>query len=289
MSSQFVKSENVYIRLAKAQLRILTSSKPTLLGFAIIATFAAMAIVGPLITQYSPFQSIYVNGQLAALSPPGYAFPLGTNTFGQDILTQVLVGARVSLVVGILAALGSVFIGTNVGLIAGYLGGKTDQILMRIVDFLYSLPFEGLAIVLVALAGPGLLMMTVVISILIWRGLARVVRSEVLKIRELSYVKVAKAYGSGNFRIIYRHILPNVIATMFVYFATNMQSAILAEATLSFLGLGDPYQISWGQMLQQAFNGGALAFAWWWWLPPAFCITVLVMGAYLIATGYKQM
>jgi peptide/nickel transport system permease protein len=288
MSSQFV-SENVYIRLVKAQLHILTSSKPTLIGFAIIAAFAAMAIVGPLITQHSPFQSIYVNGQLATLNPPGHAFPLGTNTFGQDILTQVLVGARVSLFVGILAALGSVFIGTNVGLIAGYLGGKTDQILMRTVDFLYSLPFEGLAIVLVALAGPGLLMMTAVISILIWRGLARVVRAEVLKIRELSYVKVAKAYGAGNFRIIYRHILPNVIATMFVYFATNMQSAILAEATLSFLGLGDPYQISWGQMLQQAFNGGALRFAWWWWLPPAFCITVLVMGAYLIATGYKQM
>jgi peptide/nickel transport system permease protein len=248
-----------------------------------------MAITAPFVTHYSSFQSVYVNDQLAALDPPGSDFPLGTNTFGQDILTQVLRGARVSLFVGILGALGSVFIGTNVGLIAGYVGGKTDQVLMRIVDFLYSLPFEGLAIVLVALAGPSLPMMTLVISILIWRGLARVIRSEVLRIRELSYVKVAKAYGAGNFRIIYRHILPNVIPTMFVYFATNMESAVLAEATLSFLGLGDPYQTSWGQMLQQAFNGGALRFAWWWWLPPALCITVLVVGAYLIATGYKQM
>ena len=283
-----VKTENVYLRLVKAELRILVSSKIAWAGFLIIVISSIVAIAGFFVLQHRPYDSLYFDGKLAALLAPQPSFPLGTNTFGQDVLTQVVAGARISLFVGILASLASVLIGTNVGLLAGYLRGAPDQLLMRIVDFLYSIPSEGLAIVLIAVVGPGYLTITLIISLLIWRGLARVVRSEVLKIRELSYVKVAKAYGASNFRIIYRHIMPNVIPTMFVYFATNLQAAIVAEATLSFLGLGDPYQISWGQMLQQAFNAGALRFAWWWWLPPAVCISTLVMGAYLIATGYRQ-
>jgi len=286
--SDTVKTENVYLRLVKNELHILVSSRVAWVGFLIIIAGGIMAVSSFFVLRHGPYESIYVDGKLASLLPPQLSFPLGTNAYGQDILTQLFAGARISLFVGILASLAAVFIGTNVGLFAGYLRGTTDQVLMRIVDFLYSVPFEGLAIVLVALAGPGYLMITLVISILIWRGLARVVRSEVLRIRELSYLKVARAYGAGNFRVMYRHIMPNVIPTMFVYFATNLQAAILAEATLSFLGLGDPVQISWGQMLQQAFNSGALRSAWWWWIPPAFCISALVMGAYMIATGYRQ-
>ena len=209
---------------------------------------------------------------------------LGTDHWGRDIWSQIVYGARISLFVGLFAAFIGVVIGLIVGLAAGYVGHIVDEILMRSTDILLVLPTLPLLLVLIAVLGPSLINLIILIGFLGWMGFARVVRSQVLSLKERPFVEAAKAIGAGKFHIITRHILPNVMSLVYVSLALSVPSAILAEAALSFLGLFDPTVISWGRMLHdaQAVEGGL--DKWWWWLPPGLSIALVSVSFILL--GY---
>jgi peptide/nickel transport system permease protein len=208
---------------------------------------------------------------------------LGCDWQGRDIFTQLIYGARISISVGLLAALISVVLGLAVGLVAGYMHGTVDEILMRFTDALLVLPGLPLLIVLIAVLGTSIMNLVVIIGFLGWMGFARVVRSQVLSLRERPFVEAAKAIGAGKSHIIFRHILPNVMSLVYVTLATSVPAAIVSEAALSYLGFFDPYIMSWGRMLNDV-QGHSGYTDWWWVLPPGLCIALVSVSFILL--GY---
>ncbi len=206
---------------------------------------------------------------------------LGTDNEGVDIWAQLVYGARISLTIGLLAAILETIIGITVGVFAGYLGGPVDEILMRIVDILLSLPLLPLLLALVALFGANVMYIVLFVAIFGWQSLSRIVRSHVLSLRETSFIECARAAGGSRFYIILKHMIPNVLPIAFASMVLSVPSAILFEATLSFLGFGDPSAPTWGRMLSYAFGAGGfthLPIAWWWVLPPGLAITFLCLA-----------
>lgn len=280
---------------AREQLRIL--SEDTLFVFAALTMcfFTAVAIVGPYVAPYGPQERLYQDDGVtiaqwqepAIVGESSYLF--GTTAQGYDIFSQLVYGTRPALMVGFLAAGLTVTVGTTVGLVAGYYGGKVDQVLMRLVDFAYGLPLLPTVIVFVAILGPSFTNVILAIVLLEWRASARVIRSQVLSLRERPFVKAAKITGASDARIIAKHIAPNVISLSFLYAAFAIGWAILTEAGISFLGLGDPDRISWGTMLQDASAYNAMAEgAWWWFLLPGICISLVVLSGFLIGRAYEE-
>jgi ABC-type dipeptide/oligopeptide/nickel transport system permease subunit len=206
---------------------------------------------------------------------------LGTNHLGQDLFSQLIYGAQASLYVGLLSAILGVVIGLIVGLASGYLGKAVDEILMRFSDMLLVLPSLPLLIVLVAILGSKLENLIILLGFLGWMGFARLVRSQVLSLRERPFVEAAKAVGAGKSHILFRHILPNVMGLVYVSLATSVPGAIVAEAALSWLGFVDPYRVSWGRMLNEAQEQAATS-AWWWVIPPGLCIAALAVAFILL-------
>jgi len=257
-------------------------------GMVILLSFFTTALLANYIMPYDPMEIQYVDGKLARSLPPNKLYWLGTTHYGRDVLSQVIIGSRIALIVGSLAALFLTFLGTNVGLISGYFGGRIDIILMRITDVAFGIPFLPFCIVLIALVGPSIWNMIIAISILMWRTTARVIRSQVLSLKERPFITAAKVSGAGHLRIMYVHILPNVLPMSFLYVALGIAWATLAEASLSFLGFGDPLTFSWGQMLYYAFLTGSTRSAWWTVLPPGICITLFVISAFMAGQAYEE-
>lgn len=259
-------------------------------GLIILVLFVVLAIIAPFIVPYPPFEAALDEmGKLRRLEPPSADHWLGTTTFGNDVLSQLLMGFRVAFQVGFVAALAVGFISTLFGVISGYFGGWIDDILMRITDVALSIPTLPFAIVAVGLLGPSVQNIILVITLLFWRNGARIIRSSVLTERERIYVKWARAAGASHMHIIFNHILPNVFRVVFLWITMSVAFAILTEASLSFLGLGDPTVISWGQMLNTAFSSGNLRTAWWWVAPPSLALVVLISSLYLIGRGYEEL
>lgn len=215
----------------------------------------------------------------------GNAFGLlGTDQFERDIFTQLVYGARVSLMIGLLTASFTTALGLAIGLTAGYVGGVVDQALMRFTDMLLVIPDTALYIVLMAVLNPSIWTLVTLMTILGWTGFARITRSQALSLKERPFVEAAKAVGGGRFHIIFRHILPNVMSLAYVALATAVPAAIINEAWLSFLGLYDPTVMTWGRMLEANSIESQGIYMWWWIIPPGISIAAISLSFILI--GY---
>ncbi|MEM9872564.1 MAG: ABC transporter permease [Pseudomonadota bacterium] len=216
-----------------------------MVALAILALISVGAVIGPILYPTDPFEMVW-----APFSPPGaQGFLLGTDYLGRDLLSMIINGARVSLLIGLAAALVSIFIGVTVGALAGFYRGWVEEVLMRITEFFQVLPTLLFSMVLVALFGASLPMITFAIGIVSWTAVARITRAEFLRIRELEFVTASRAAGAGAGKLMFRVILPNAMPPIIVQSALMVGSAILFEAGLSFLGLTDPNVVSWGQII----------------------------------------
>ena len=260
------------------------------IGGAILLVFIVMGVLGPYVAPNDPHEHMEAeDGGWDKNAPPSLKYPMGTTNSAYPIFSRVLFGARIALFTGGLTALLVGVGGSFAGITAGYFRGNVETIIMRLVDFAYGVPFLPFAIVLVIVLGSSILNVIIAISLLLWRETARVVRSEVLTIRELPMIEAAEASGASDTRIIFQHIFPKVLPTTVLYSVFAVGWAILTEAGLAFLGFSDPSLISWGRMLQNAYINQALQTeAWWWILAPGICIMLLVLSIYLVSQGIEE-
>ena len=247
-------------------------------GFIVLVLFALIAILSPLLVSEDAVDPSMASGP--PNSPPIAGYPLGTDGFGRSVLALLVVGSRVSLTVGLAATVGAVVIGATVGLVSGFYGGtKVDRVLSTLTDWFLVIPWLVLAIVLAAILGATLLNVILVIAVTSWAMTARIVRAQTLSVRTLPYVERARALGASDAAIITRHVLPNVFPVIFAQAVLTVAVAILSETTLAILGLGDPTAISWGIIIEEAFNAGAMANGYWWWMiPPGLCIIAVTLA-----------
>lgn len=246
-------------------------------GLLILAATFGVAIFGPILFPFDPTAV----GKSAAdiLRAPTTQHWLGTDELGRDVFRATIAGARLSLLIGLIATAISIVVGAVVGITAGYRLGVVDGLLMRITDFFLVLPALPLIIVLAALFGQSTFVLVLVIGLTSWPSTARIVRSQVLSLRERQFITRIRSLGATDLRIVVSHILANVMPLIFANTVLVIAGSILAEATLAFLGLGDPVHVSWGTMLHFAFETGATGRgAWWYVLPPGIGIVVVVLG-----------
>lgn len=280
----------LFTRLFRA-LRLPTNDPFAVAGLAIYAVFLVAAIFADQIAPYDPTEILYTPAyDLAADLPPGKdGFIMGTTSLGRDIFSQIVYGSRSALLIGITAAFMVALIGSIVGLVSGYFGGWVDAVLMRLADIAFGIPFLPFVIVLAAFLEPSIWNVVFAMALVLWRDTARVIRSQVLSLRTRGYVEAARVAGSSDLKIILRHVAPNILPLSFLYGSIAIGWAILTEASISFLGFGDPNSISWGYMLQDAFASQALAKqAYYWFLPPGICIILVVSAGFFITRGYEN-
>lgn len=259
------------------------------IGFLIYAAMFVIAILAPVIAPHDPTEVISIGGIWQSNKTPGSEYWLGTTNAGRDIFSQLVYGTRPALYVGFSAAFFTVVIGTLVGLVAGYYGGRVDSILMRITDVAFGIPFTPFVIVLVAFLEPGIWNIVIAMALLFWRDTARVIRSQVLTVRQRAFVQAAKMAGASDKRTIFLYIAPNILALSFLYGTLAIGWAILTEASVSFLGFGDPSVVSWGYMLQDAYVSLALQRdAYYWFVPPGVAIMLAVMAGFFIGRGFEE-
>jgi peptide/nickel transport system permease protein len=261
------------------------------LGIFTILAIAPEFFVGPLQT--------VVTATGEKLQPPSLDFPMGTDSFGRSVLNLTVWGTRISMVIGALATVVTVVFGVLIGIVSGFVGGRTDAVLMRIADFFLVIPTFVLAIILTSIirdvVGGGsselfgirlsLLTIVIVIGITSWSSTARIIRSQTLSLKERAFVDRSRVVGAGGGHIMRIHVLPNVVNLIVANAVLVFAGAVLTETTLSFVGLGDPFQPSWGQILDSAREVGAPGLgAWWYFVPPGACI-VLVVFAFTLVGG----
>jgi peptide/nickel transport system permease protein len=248
-----------------------------MVGLVVLSIFVLLAIFGPALVDEKQLDAATADGPIFA--SPSREYLLGTDNFGRPVLGLVIMGTRISLLVGLTATVGAMVIGAVVGIAAGYAGGKIDTVLNFITNWFLVLPWIVLAIVLASLWGPSLLTIIFVIAVTSWAGTARLVRAQALTVRERTYVERSRALGSGHWHLVSRHILPNVFPVLFANTVLTVALSILSETTLSLLGLGDPNSMSWGRIIQESFDAGALTAGWWWWLiPPGVAIVLVTLS-----------
>lgn len=249
----------------------------------------SLAVLGPIAAPYGPTERVYdAAGNLVRLAPPCWDHWLGTTLLGRDVWSQMLWGARPALTIGLLTALGTVVIGVNVGLLAGYLGGAVDSFLMRLTDIFLGLPFLPFIIVLLSLTGQNIWTIILAMMAVMWRSTARIVRAEVLSLRERQFIAAARTTGASDFDIIYREIAPNVMPFALVGITFALAWAIITEASIGFLGFGDPNVVSWGSIIYDAYASQMMYRAPWWVVPPGIAIMILVTSVYFMGRAYEE-
>src|SRR3989304_3828652 len=268
-------------------------NKAALAGLFFIGIVVFMALFSPLIARYPPNYLASFKEDKRIRVPPSSKYLFGTDFVGQDVFSQVVYGAGAALYVGFGAAVIAMSLAIVVGLVSGYYGGLVDNVLMRITEIFLVIPFLLILLVflkVVTTIAPsgvgGLTIVTIVIGMFSWAANARIIRGEVLRVKNYEYIEASKSLGASQGRIILRHILPNVLHIVIVLVTLQIATAILVEAAVSFLGFGDPNSITWGQQLQGA--SAAVKEAWWEGVFPGFFITLLVLGFSLLGHGLRD-
>jgi peptide/nickel transport system permease protein len=267
-------------------LRRFLRHRLALIGLLTIAVIVLLALLG------SEEAALQQNLRLGFPNqPPGKipGYPLGTDALGRDVLARTLVGGRVSILVALVSVVIATFIGTTIGVISGYLGGRTDGFLMRVVDVVLSFPIILLLIIVAYTVGPGLLTMMVMIGVVSWAAGARIMRGQVLALRETSFIEAARVIGVSTPRMIGTHILPNIVAPLTVYATFLVATVIVFEASLSYLGLGVQQPTpSWGNLVQQTRVVTILERYPWQWVPAATCIVLMVLAVNFVGDGLRD-
>lgn len=246
-------------------------------GLAVLVAIIVLALAAPAFIHASDLNVINASG--ASLAPPSTRFPLGTDQAGRSVLLLTIWGARPSLAIGVISTAVTIAIGAVIGLLAGHFEGIAGRVLMAITDWFIALPVLPLAISLAVVLGQGDTSITVAIAVTSWSSTARIVRAQTLAVEARPFVERAHALGAGHRQVLLRQILPNVMPMILVSSTLTVAGAILSETTLQFLGLGNPTDVSWGTMLNQAFLQGAVtAGAWWYLLPPGVAILIVTLG-----------
>ncbi len=270
-----------------SRLRTLTRMPGAIAGITILVLVAAVAISAPLYVHPSDLDVTKVSGPL--LHAPTAGYPLGTDESGRSMLVLIVWGARPSLLIGLIATALTMVLGTLIGLVAGHYQGITGRLLMTLTDWFIVLPSLPLAISLAAVLGQGDTSITIAIAVTSWASTARLLRAQTLAVEARPFVERARALGAGNVQIMVRHVLPNVIPLILVSATLTVAGAILDQTTLTFLGLGNPTQVSWGSILNQAFaNGDITAGAWWTLVPPGIAILIVVLGFSLTGRAVER-
>ena len=252
-------------------------------GAALLALLAVVALLAPWIAPHDPLRVNLPD----ALLPPSGTYPLGTDPLGRDVLSRLIYGARISLLIGFIAVGIATVVGTTVGALAGFYGGWVDTVLMRFVDTVLSVPTVFLLLAVIAMIGPSIHVIMVVIGLTSWMGVARLVRAEILSLKEREFVLAAIGLGASTWRLIRVHLLPNALAPVLVSATLGVGGAILTESVLSYLGLGvQPPTPSWGNVLNE--GRVALGMAWWLTVSPGVCILVTVLAFNLLGEGIRE-
>ena len=264
---------------AKEFWRRYKKNRPAIVGLIIILLILLNAILADSLAPYDPWE--YNFGE--KLKPPSWGHLMGTDHFGRDVFSRVIYGSRVSLLIGLLAALITITVGVLLGAISGYFGGVIDNIIMRVTELFLVIPTFFLILLIVAVFGGSIWNVIGVIGITTWPGTARVVRASFLSLKEKEFVEAARLIGSNDFRLIFKHILPNAMGPVLVLTSLRVASSILAEAGLSFLGLGDVNHITWGQLLYKAQL--YMRISWWSAVFPGLMIFIAVLAFNLVGDG----
>ena len=260
-------------------------------GLVLLGIFALMAVcsfIPPLIDpMYHPMTG--VDPDISHSTGPSLRHWLGTDFIGRDILAQLLAGARIAFMVGLSSAFISIFLGTTIGMIAGYAGRTLDMLLMRLADMIMVMPTLLVVLILASLFGQ-LSIWTIVLLIALfrWPGVSRVIRAQTLTLKQRPFIEAARVAGASHARIIFRHIMPNVLPLSLLYMTFRVTSAIIIEAALAFLGFGDPGTVSWGMMLQWVWKTGHMFQAPYWLLPPGICISLLTLSFFMLGRAMDE-
>jgi peptide/nickel transport system permease protein len=266
-------------------LKLLLTHRMGIVGIVVFVILGIICVFAPYLRTVNPMETGVIEN---ILQPPSSQFWFGTDHLARDVWSQTIYGARIALLVGFVAAFFTVGIGTVVGLIAGYFGGIVEEVLMRITDFFMMLPYLPLMIVLTAVLGPSIWNIIFVVSIVYWPYTTRVIRSQVLSIKQRPFVEASRSVGASDSLLIFGEIMPNVVPLMFAEAVLMITSAIYSEAVLAFLGLGDPSTISWGMMLNFAFETGYIGRAPWWVIPPIICICATIIAFTFLGTAVSD-
>ena len=265
-------------------VRIIRQQPQAMAGLVVLVVTIAIALLAPYIAPYSAHAKVG-----PVYQAPSGKHLLGLDDGGVDMLTLLLWGSRVSLVVGFAATVVAMIVGGGIGLLAGYFGGKTDVVLMRVPDYFLVIPDIPLMIAAAAIWGRSLVNIILIIGLIYWTSTARLIRAQVKSVRERVYVKRARAMGASNTRLMVKHVLPQVTPLLVANTVLMMAFAIFAETAIAFLGLGDPTAISWGRLIENAFEGNAVILgAWWAVVPPGVCVAVVILACTMLGQGIED-
>ena len=260
-------------------------NKLAMFGLIVLIILVIISIMAPLLTSYDQNETDIYHLENA----PSSDHILGTDEVGRDVFARLLYGGRVSLTVGIMASLSEIVLGVALGSIAGFYGGIVDNIIMRITDVIMCFPFFVMSIAIAAITGPSMRNLILILAFLEWTKVARIVRAEILSLKERDFIQAARSMGMSNIEIIIRHVLPNTFSSILVFATLAIADGILSEASLSFLGFGvRPPQPSWGNMLAAAQSMRVLQYEWWLWVPPGLLVFLTVISINFVGDGLRD-
>jgi peptide/nickel transport system permease protein len=283
-------SDQPYLRQLYSSLKKIFSDRSIWIYTGFLILLLVTAVLGPHLAPHDPDAPMRTeSGEVKQLESPSVEHPLGTTWRGNDVLSRLLVGVGPTVLVGLIGGTMIAGIGLVVGVTAGYVGGTVGNLLMRLTDFVYSVPVIPSAVVIISILGIGFYSSILVLGLLLWRSSARVIRSQVLQIKNYPFIEATKATGATDTRIIVENILPNIAPMAIFFFAWGIGYTILVQSSLAFLGITDPFVPSWGIMIRNVYDTGYIAEAWWWSLPPGLLISFTVLSTFMIGRKFEDL